>query len=113
MSDKSHGFCGAITCCSTTGVIGDAIGHRSTDGESWTSSPGTAGVFVGPVARSRAGTYAAMIGGWTNWYDKQKFYRSADGLNWETLPTTAFKQGHPITHVTFAEMRPSAECPLK
>ena len=87
--------------------------YRSTDGDTWTSAPGTAGVIVGPVARSRTGTYAAMIGGWSNWYDKQKFYRSTDGLTCETLPSTAFKQGHPITHVTFAEMKPSAECPLK
>jgi hypothetical protein len=87
--------------------------HRSTDGEAWTSAPGTAGVLIGPVARSSKGTYVAAIGGWSNWYDKQKFYRSADGLTWETLPTTAFKQGHPITHVTFADMKPSVECPIK
>jgi hypothetical protein len=87
--------------------------YRSTDGDTWTATKGTAGVIVGPVARSRTGTYAAMIGGWSNWYDKQKFYRSTDGLTWETLPNTAFKQGHPITHVTFADMKPSAECPLK
>lgn len=86
--------------------------YRSTDGASWKSEPGTAGVIIGPVARSAAGTYAAAIGGWSNWYDKQKFYRSTDGLNWETLPTTAFKQSHPITHVLFADMKPSAECPL-
>lgn len=87
--------------------------YVSTDGESWKSALGTAGVIVGAVARSSAGTYAAIKGGWSNWYDKQQFYRSADGLTWETLPSTAFKQGHPITHVAFAEMRPSAECPLK
>jgi hypothetical protein len=87
--------------------------YRSTDGESWTSEAGTAGVIVGPVARSSTGTYAAIKGGWSNWYDKQQFYRSADGLKWETLPTTAFKQGHPITHVTFVDVKPSAQCPLK
>jgi hypothetical protein len=85
--------------------------YRSTDGETWTSDAGTDGVTIGAVARADDGTFAAVRGGWDVWYEKQRFYRSTDGLNWETLPLTAFTQSHPITHMTFARVKPSKECP--
>lgn len=86
--------------------------HRSTDGVTWASTPGTAGVWIGAVARAPNGTYVAVRDGWQQWYEKQLFYRSTDGVTWDTLPLTAFKPGHPITHMIAVSVKPSAECPL-
>ena len=85
----------------------------SSEGATWTNMPGTPNVNIGPVARSTDGSFAAVRGGWDTSYDKQQFYRSTDGINWTTLPTTSFAQGHPITHLMFGWATPSTECPLK
>jgi len=89
-----------------------AMRYRSTDGETWVSTAGNAGVDIGPVAVSDDGTFVATRGGWQVWYDKQKFFRSTDGITWDTLPPTAFVASHPITSFVFGYAKPSAECPL-
>jgi hypothetical protein len=61
--------------------------------------------FSGPTAYNPAtGTYARITSRWGNFYDKQKAYRSADGITWELLPATAFKGGHPIRDMTLGQM---------
>lgn len=97
---------------------------RSVDGATWTSAPTTVtrtdanglpatspGPSVGPVARSPAGTFVAVRGGWDVWYDKQRFYRSLDGLSWTELPAGAFTGSHPLTHIAWGEASRGALCP--
>ncbi len=87
---------------------------RSADGLSWTSTAGgPAGVNVGAVARGPSGTYVAVLGGWQVWYDKQRFYRSTDGVTWTVLPQSAFVPSHPITSLLAGWAAPSPECPLR
>ena len=90
-----------------------ATRYRSTDGLTWVSAVGTpSDVSIGAVARSANGTFVATRAGWQVWYEKQRFYRSADGITWEVLPATAFVASHPITSILFGHARPSVECPL-
>lgn len=94
-------------------VWNGATRWRSTDGLTWVSNAGTPmDVSIGPVARSDDGTFVATRGGWQVWYDKQRFYRSTDGITWEVLPASAFVASHPITGFVFGYAKPSAECPL-
>ena len=86
--------------------------YSSTDGLTWTNMAGTAGVNIGTVTRSENGTFVAVNDGWQQWYEKQHFFRSTDGVTWEVLPATAFKAGHPITHMIAGRAKPSTECPL-
>jgi hypothetical protein len=35
-------------------------------------------------------------GGWDQWYERQRFYRSTDGVTWDELAAGAFTGGHPV-----------------
>lgn len=83
--------------------------YSSTDGISWNAQATTPGVNVGAVAWSpETGTYVAVRGGWQVWYDKQRFYRSSDGIDW----TEASGPGsHPINYIAFGRGQASSACP--
>jgi hypothetical protein len=96
----------------------------SSDGAAWTATPTevrtknpdgstqtSPGPSLGAVARSDAGTYVAVNGGWQQWYDKQRFYRSTDGLTWDELETGTFVGSHPIQFIAFGVGERSAVCP--
>jgi hypothetical protein len=84
---------------------------KSTDGELWTSEPLVpSDVSIGPVARSPNGTLLAANDGWQVWYEKQRLFRSSDGLNWQALPQGSFLGSHPIYFVSFGYLAPSAGC---
>ncbi len=94
--------------------------HRSTDGSTWTTmntvtrSPTGmmgGGPNVGPVAVSAVGTFVAVRGGWDVWYDKQRFYRSSDGITWDELPATAYRRWHPVTMMVAGLAARSSVCP--
>jgi len=94
---------------------------RSVDGTTWTSAPLTlrsarpgapAAPSIGPVAAAPSGTFVAANAGWQQYYEKQRFYRSADGIAWEELPAGAFTPSHPMTHMAWGEAAPSSACPL-
>jgi hypothetical protein len=95
--------------------------YRSTDGTSWTSTPtkrtiaGTpaagAGPNIGAVARSPRGTFVAVNDGWQQWYEKQHFYRSTDGVTWDELPAGTFAPSHPMTQITWGEATVSSCTP--
>ncbi|MDI1480244.1 hypothetical protein [Polyangium sp. y55x31] len=98
--------------------------YTSPDGDTWTKTPtevrkknadGTTqtspGPLVGAVARSDGGTYVAVNGGWDQWYEKQRFFRSTDGVTWDELPTNAFTGSHPIQFITHGVGERSAVCP--
>jgi hypothetical protein len=84
---------------------------KSVDGEVWTSEPLVPNdVSIGPVARSPNGTLLAANDGWQVWYEKQRLFRSTDGLNWQALPQGSFLGSHPINFVSFGYLAPSAGC---
>lgn len=94
--------------------------HRSPDGLTWTStststrSPtGTmsAGPEIGAVALSSSGTFAAVLGGWNVWYDRQRFYRSSDGVTWDELPASVHRRSHPVTMMVFTTLPRGGVCP--
>lgn len=104
-------------------VWGNGVVYRSQDGTTWTSTPtkrtvngapvSGAGPNIGPVARSPKGTFVAINGGWDQWYEKQRFYRSGDGVTWDELPLSAFTGGHPMTHIVWGAATSSTVCPAK
>ena len=93
--------------------------HRSTDGVTWTSTNTrtqlegvlSGGPNVGPVAVNSRGTFVGVKGGWDVWYEKQRFYRSVDGITWDEMPTGAYQQGHPVTAMVSGMAARSTVCP--
>ncbi|MBL9104771.1 MAG: hypothetical protein JNL82_27755 [Myxococcales bacterium] len=93
-------------------VYEGGVVHRSPDGAAWSSTPLVGdGVVVGPLARSPEGTFVAANDGWMVWYDQQKFYRSSDGVTWDTLAAGTFTGGHPIYFMAHGRVKPGAGCP--
>lgn len=86
---------------------------RSIDAMDWIASAGTPGVDIAAVARGASGTFVAVRGGWQVWYERQQFYRSTDGIEWEVLAPGSFVPGHPITQIIAGFAAPSLECPLR
>jgi hypothetical protein len=84
--------------------------YRSRDGAAWTAQATVpANLLIGPVARGDSGTFVAVKDEWQQWYAKQEFYRSTDGVTWEVLPRTAFAGSHPISFIAFGHgVRPAA-----
>jgi hypothetical protein len=102
----------------------DSMRYTSPDGAGWTATPievrkigpdGTPqtspGPIVGAVTRSAQGTYVAVNGGWEQWYEEQRFYRSADGVTWDELPAGSFVGSHPIQFIAYGVGQKSAVCP--
>jgi len=86
---------------------------KSPDAKTWTNqSIEPANIAIGPLARSPEGTLLAANDGWQVWYEKQRFFRSRDGVHWETLPATAFTGSHPINFISFGYVPASAGCGL-
>jgi len=83
--------------------------HTSTDGVTWVSEPTTpADLGIGPVAVSDDGTFVGVKGGWQQWYEAQRFYRSTDGVTWEELPEGSYTGSHPVRAMAFGYVD---ECP--
>jgi hypothetical protein len=92
-------------------IYSGATLFKSADGQSWTSqgiSP--SGIAIGALARSPEGTLVAANDGWQVWYEKQQFFRSTNGVDWEVLPETAFTGSHPINFIDFGYVASSAGC---
>lgn len=83
----------------------------SPDGIAWTATPVTpAAAARGPIARGANGAWVSIPNNWGGYYANQRAYRSADGVTWTQLSTTAFPGGHPITKLV-AGFLPAAACP--
>lgn len=101
----------------TFGSLGDGtrVMFRSADGASWTSTPttraGGRGPPIGPVAVSPAGVFVAANDGWQEWYERQRFFRSVDGVAWEALAAGSFAPSHPLTHIAWGELARGGACP--
>jgi hypothetical protein len=98
---------------------GNPVRLSSPDGLAWTATELVARGADGSsarvpkietVARSASGTFVTVEGEWDQWYERQQFYRSADGITWQALPRTAFVGSHPIRFLAFGELDPAA-CP--
>lgn len=90
--------------------------YTSPDARTWTGQDTTpANLVLGVVAvNPTTGTFAAVEGGWTQWYEDQSAYRSTDGVTWETLDAAAFTGGHPARDLVFGYVSPSAAgCPAE
>ncbi len=84
---------------------------KSPDAKTWTNQNiEPTNISIGPLARSPQGTLVAANDGWQVWYEKQHFFRSTDGVHWDTLPATAFTGSHPINFISFGYVPPSAGC---
>lgn len=78
--------------------------YTSEDGLTWATQKIVDAPQLGAVAVDpESGTFVSVRGGWQNWYDRQEFYRSEDGLSWEILETSAFEPSHRIRHIAFAD----------
>jgi hypothetical protein len=85
--------------------------YTSVDGLAWTIENITPhNVTIGPAAAG-GGRLVGVRGGWQVWYEKQEFYRSADGLAWEVLPAGSFTGGHPIRAIAYGELVAGGACP--
>jgi len=82
----------------------------SSDGENWETRSTTGMDRIGPIAVSAEGTFVGASGGWNQWYDEQKMYRSEDGVSWSELGVDAFTGGHPLRDLEFGYVSPSAHC---
>ena len=75
-------------------VGGDGTACRSTDG--------------GQDVQGREDGRHAANNGWMQWYEKQSFYRSKDGVTWDSLPKTSFVGSHPIRDMAYGRLDASA-----
>ncbi len=79
------------------------MAYSSADGVVWESEPMVPDLDLGTVAVDpTSGVFVAVRGGWQNWYERQEFYRSEDGVNWTVLDAAAFEGSHRIRHLVFA-----------
>lgn len=94
----------------------------STDGLTWRSEPSVlevaladGGVRVDPGPSIGALTHAgstrvAVKGGWTQWYEQQRFYWSDDGARWHTVLQGAYTGSHPVRFMSAGRID-AALCP--
>jgi hypothetical protein len=98
---------------------GVPVRFSSTDGAAWTTTPltgrdpaggATTAPWIGAVACAEHGTCVAVNAGWDQWYERQRFFRSEDGISWDELPAGAFVGSHPVRFVA-AGASTAAICP--
>jgi len=88
----------------------DGQQYRSPDGIQWTATPMTTGSFpakhwsANVCLNPRTGTYVAILNVWGNFYEKQKAYRSKDGVTWVELDSKHFQGGHPIGKIILTRL---------
>lgn len=89
---------------------GKDVAFQSPDGKTWSSRPLT-GVTksLGAIAFGE-GRYVAVNGGWDQWYEKQVFSRSDDGVAWTALPSSAYVGSHPVVMIAFGKARKPVVC---
>lgn len=80
--------------------------HWTENGMTWSSQNLTpAGVSIGSVAYSPdTGTFVAVTSGYFNGYANQRFYRSANGINWTELPANKYVKSHHIMGIAYGRI---------
>ncbi len=96
---------------------GKAVAFESVDGKTWSSKPltlvrpdGSKGVPSLGAVSVGDGRFVAVNGGWDQWYEKQVFHRSDDGVAWTQLPASAFVGSHPIAMIAFGRAKKPSVC---
>ncbi len=84
---------------------------KSSDGLTWTSTPTKIDGINAPSwwtattqYNPKTGTYVSILNAWGNEYDKQKAYRSKDGISWTTLDSTKYKGGSTMKSMIVGEI---------
>lgn len=90
-----------------------AKAYTSSEGTTWTETDtNLGGERFGEVARNPVtGVMVAARAQWRQWYESLRWYRSTDGITWETLSPAAGPQTHPVREMTFGWADPSVDCP--
>jgi hypothetical protein len=88
--------------------------HKSPNGDEWQSQPiQPSNISIGNLARSPQGTLVAANDGWEVWYEKQRFYRSTDGVSFSVLePMVSIEGSHPIYFMAFGYLPATSGCGL-
>ena len=90
------------------------LAATSIDGINWTYQPisiETNGVvtqqdpYFGSIQYGN-GVYVAVAGA----YDKQRFFRSTNGILWHELPSSQFTKSHPIKNLIYGFVKKSSVC---
>jgi hypothetical protein len=99
---------------------GVASQFSSADAATWLAAPiearGSArepnneAIRLSRVGVTVRGTFVATNEAWNGGYERQRFYRSEDGLAWQTLPSGAFRPGHPISAFAAGEVPANLYC---
>ncbi|MDB5389329.1 MAG: hypothetical protein JWM11_4975 [Planctomycetaceae bacterium] len=88
----------------------DGQRYHSLDGIKWTATPMTTGSLnpkhwsANVALNPSTGTYVAILNVWGNFYEKQKAYRSKDGISWRELDAEHFKGGHPLGRIILSRI---------
>jgi hypothetical protein len=85
----------------------------STDGLQWNATPVKSQVSLSAVGTTVDGKFVATNPDWNGGYENQRFYRSDDGVTWETLAASAFAPGHPIKRFRAGIVDANQYCPGK
>jgi hypothetical protein len=96
---------------------GKRAAFESADGKTWSAKPltltrpdGTKGVPSLGAVSFGDGRFVSVNAGWQQWYEKQVFYRSDDGIAWTQLPTSAYTGSHPIAMIAFGRVAKPSVC---
>lgn len=90
---------------------GNGKAYSSPDGVTWSVQDTTPRILPGPTSIAEDGTIVAVRGGWQQWYEKQEFYHSADGVTWTSIDKANFTGSHPGRDMTYGRIAPNATCP--
>ncbi|MCM8542730.1 MAG: glycoside hydrolase [Lentisphaeraceae bacterium] len=88
--------------------------YKSEDGIKWEGKKMSTGSFnskywgANVSVNPKTGTYVAILNVWGNHYEKQKAYRSKNGIKWLELKNDKFKGGHPIGKIILAQISRNA-----
>jgi hypothetical protein len=85
---------------------------RSADGVSWSIDTRAVSPSVVPGAMGyHDGTLVAFAGGWMNWYERQRMFRSRDGgRSWEVTSPASPAAAHPINHLAHGYFLSASVC---
>lgn len=93
-------------------VWGSRTAYTSEDGMQWQMQERD-NVHLGATTYDPSNNvFVAVRGGWQNWYDKQEFYRSTDGIQWQKIDDGSFLKSHRIRRLTFGWAKPGTVCPM-
>jgi hypothetical protein len=91
-------------------VSGAPSRFTSRDGTTWTGAALVSRASIETVGVTATGAFVATNPIWNGGYENQRFYRSEDGLTWESLPDAAFVPGHPISRFAAGRVVGSRYC---